>query len=268
MRATNTFQALCLGALLGLTGCVSVHHDHEADRYEPDYAYDDDYDPPAYGPRYRQYGVEHVYDVNLGVYTVVGYPHTYWSDGWYWRHAHGYWERCARPSGGRWSRADWAYVPHRLRPRYGDWPGSGQERWDRRDERGYERRERAEERHDRRNERVDARNDERDERWHDRFDSKQQRHDQRNERAEQQRDERYERKAERHELGDGRHDGRDERWQARQEKKEQQHDRREPRAEQQHDQRAQQQAERHERKAERRDDRRDARDYAQERGGE
>ena len=27
MRATNTFQALCLGATLGLTGCVSVQHD-------------------------------------------------------------------------------------------------------------------------------------------------------------------------------------------------------------------------------------------------
>ena len=31
MRATNTFRALCLGAALGLTGCVTVHHDRGYD---------------------------------------------------------------------------------------------------------------------------------------------------------------------------------------------------------------------------------------------
>ena len=52
MRATN-FRALCvsaaLGAALGLTGCVSVHHDRGYDQGRYDGDYYDDYD---YGHEY------------------------------------------------------------------------------------------------------------------------------------------------------------------------------------------------------------------------
>ena len=224
MRAANTFQALCLGALLGLTGCVTVHHDH-------DYGYDDEYDRPMYGPRYVHYGVEHIYDVNLGVYTVVGYPDTYWHDGWYWHHAHGYWERCGRPYGGHWDRADWEYVPQRLRPRYGDDRG---ERW--------------------------KRADRRDQNWHARFERDEARRDRHEESADFRHDQRNERQAERHVLGDGRHDRRDERWQGQEARAEQRHDRLDERQDLKHDRRSAQQLERHEQRTGRRDERRERRE--------
>ena len=234
MRATNTFQALGLGALLGLTGCISVHHD-----------YDGDYAPPVYGERYGDDGVQRVYDVNLGVYTVVGYPDTYWHDGWYWRHAHGYWERCARPRG-HWSRADWDYVPYRLRPRYGDYPG---DRWDRR-----------EERHDRHFDRRQERADRRDQNWHDRSERVETRRDRHEENADLRHDQHNERQADRHVVGDGRHDRRDERWQEHEARAEQRHDQRDERQELKRDRRSAQQLGRHEQRTERRDERRDRRE--------
>jgi hypothetical protein len=124
MRRIHTFHALCVGALFGLSGCVSVHHDHDRGRYERAPAYERSHGPPphapAHGYRQHRHGVDHVFDGRLGVYTVVGQPHTYWHDGGYWRHSQGYWERGARPRGGHWSRADWKHVPKQLRPRYAE----------------------------------------------------------------------------------------------------------------------------------------------------
>jgi len=224
MRATNTFQALCLGATLGLTGCVTVY-DHGDRGYGP---------PPharAYGYDREDDDVEYAYDNHLDVYTVVGFPELWFSDGWYYRHTRGYWERCDRPRDGHWGRADWAYVPPRLRPRYGDYHGGGHDGWDRRDTRRDEHHERVDARREQRDERTDWRHDRRDERqaehhervdarrearddradWrHDRHDAKQAdhhervdaRHEQRRERADARHDERAEREQQRHERRD------------------------------------------------------------------
>src|SRR5512145_2215408 len=106
MRATNTVRALCLGATLGLTRGISVQHDR------PDYGGYESYDS------YDRYEVHHVYDAPVGVYVLSGHPHHYYHGGWYYRHVHGYWERCARPRGGHWSRVDYHRVPQRLHARY------------------------------------------------------------------------------------------------------------------------------------------------------
>jgi hypothetical protein len=252
MRAANTFRALCLGALLGLTGCVTVHHDR-------DYGYEDDseYERPPHGPRWVHYGLEHVYDVNVGVYTVVGHPHVYFHDGWYWRHTHGYWERCSRPYGGRWHRSQWSHVPPRLRPRYGGHHGDrDHDRWDRRDERH----ERREARHDERFERREDAHDRRDERWHERQGHSARRAERRDERADLRHDQRQERRAERHELGDGRHDRRDERWHDQNARTEQRRDQREAHQEQRRAERFEQRAERHHQRSERREERREHRE--------
>jgi len=265
MRATNTFRALCLGALLGLSGCMTVHHDHEYGRYD---GYEDDYGPPAYGPRYHHYGVDHLYNVQLGVYTVVGYPHTYWHDGSYWRHSNGYWERCARPRGGHWSRADWQHVPHRLRPRYGDSRGDHHDRWDRRDVRKHERNEHAEQRRERNEHAVQPRV-QREENRQDRHARTEPRHDPLDARKELKHDQESERKAQRHELGEGRHDRRDAGWQVRHERAEQRHDPLDARKDLKRDQHK---VERHERKNERRQEQHENRDahdrYAREQGSE
>jgi len=244
MRATTTFQALCLGATLGLTGCISVHHDHEADRYERygDYDYGPPPHAPAHGYRHHHYGADHIYDVHLGVYTVVGHPDIWFRDGFYYRQRGGYWERCNRLRGGHWGRADWAYVPERLRgrgPRHGDWDHRDrkEERWADRQERKEDRHERVDDRRREHDERVEQRHDERDERRVERHDRKDDKREVRDERQDWRQDERAERKVERHERVDSRHEQRDER------------------AEQRRDERAERKAERHERKDDKREDR-------------
>jgi hypothetical protein len=70
--------------------------------------------------------VNTVYQAPLGVYLVVGYPDYYFLDGWYYRHVHGYWERCTKIDG-RWARAETRVVPGRLQARYaGQGPGKVQ----------------------------------------------------------------------------------------------------------------------------------------------
>jgi hypothetical protein len=239
MRATTTFRALCLGATLGLTACVSVHHDRDYDRHEPYGNYDDDYDygPAPHGPRYSHGGFDHVWYPSLGVYTVIGFPSVYWHDGWYWRHAHGYWERCGNPRGRHWSRVGWDHVPHRFRGRDGHHYGGGhdrgdrrEERWEHRDDRRDDRHERAEDRRDRRNERWEERHDRRDDRREEHHERADERRDDRHRRVEQRRDrheqrvdaqhaQRVERKTERHERVEQRHEARDERQEQRREER-------------------------------------------------
>jgi hypothetical protein len=200
MRATN-FRTLCvsaaLGAALGLTGCVSVHHDrgHDRggyDRYDDDYG--DDYGHPPHGHRWRYGGFDHAWDPRWGVYTVIGFPQVHFHDGWYWRHSHGgYWERCARPHGGHWSRIGWDHVPNRLRPRYGDHRRDDrrqrvEQRRDQRDERHEDRQERRAERRGEKQERVEASRENRAERR----EAKQERRDARQERRAERREEKRE----------------------------------------------------------------------------
>ncbi len=258
MRATNTFQALCLGATLGLTGCVTVYDDGDRGYgpapHAPAYGYDRDYDDD----------VEYVYDNQLDVYTVVGVPELWFSDGWYYRHSRGYWERCNRPRGGHWGRADWAYVPPRLRPRYGDDHGGGHDRdgWDRRDAR-----------RDEHPERVDWRREQRDERTDQRHDRKDARRDEHHERVDARRDDHHERVDARREARDERADWRHDRHDAKQadhhERVDAHREARDERADQRHDRHDAKQAERHERvdarhdeRAERKQQRHEKRDYA------
>jgi hypothetical protein len=108
MRLSRTLLALGAGALLGSAGCAVVHdYPHHG---PPPHA-------PAHGYRHRVGDVSHVYEAPLGVYLVVGYPDHYFLDGWYYRHVHGYWERC-REVDGRWARAEARVVPGRLHARY------------------------------------------------------------------------------------------------------------------------------------------------------
>jgi hypothetical protein len=255
MRATTTFRALCLGATLGLTACVSVHHDRDYDRHEPYGNYDDgdDYGAAPYGPRYSHGGFDHVWYPSLGVYTVIGFPSVYWHDGWYWRHAHGYWERCASARGRHWSRVDWGHVPHRFRGRHAD---RRDERWDRREDRWDHRDERRDDRHDRRDdrredrhERAEDRRDPRDERRDDRHERVEQRHDERQERVEAKRERREDRRDDRSERVEARHEQRGERKDARHERVEQRH---EARGERRDERKEQHDEKREERLAERR----------------
>jgi hypothetical protein len=225
MRATNTFRALCLGAALGLTGCITVPRDRDYGRPDRSSDYEaDDYGPPPYRPRYDHGGFDHVWYPALGVYTVVGFPAVYWHDGWYWRHHHGGWERCASPRGRHWSRVHWDHVPHRFRGRHADrredrWASRDEkreERWGRREERREDRHERAELRRDHREERADRRHARREERGEDRSERAEQRRDGRSQRVEA----RHERRDERRDQRDLRRAEREERRQARAEKRE------------------------------------------------
>jgi hypothetical protein len=209
MRATNTFRALCLGATLGLTGCISVHHDR-----------------PDYGGRYEsydsydRYDVRHVYDAPVGVYVVSGLPHHYYHDGWYYRHTHGYWERCARPRGGHWSRVDHHYVPQRLHARYG---GGGHGRHDRGDPRDWRRNDRDDHR--------DWKREQKQERKEDRWQRAEQRRDQRDDRREQKQEQRVERRQDRHERVEQRRDAKQERRAEKQERREERRDEKQERRE-------------------------------------
>ena len=172
MRATNAFRALCLGAVLGLTGCISAQHDHaDQDRY----GHYEDYD---------RYDVHHVYDAPIGVYVLAGHPHHYSHGGWYYRHVHGYWERCARLRGGHWSRVDHHYVPQRLHARYegGHHGWKRDERDTRRDWRREQKHERKEQRWERAEERRDRRDDQRDWKREGQAERREQKHERREER--------------------------------------------------------------------------------------
>lgn len=113
MRLSRTLLAFGSSAVLGLAGCFTVlPEDHHGG--PPPHA-------PAHGYRQRFGDVSHVYEAPLGVFLVLGYPHTYFLDGWYYRHINGYWERCPRLDG-RWARAESRHVPGRLVARYAGSP--------------------------------------------------------------------------------------------------------------------------------------------------
>jgi len=244
MRATNTLQALGLVAALGLTGCVTVH--------ESDGGYGSPPLEPAYGGGYYEQDVRYVYDAPIGVYVVSGYRDHYFHDGWYYRHTHGYWERCRGLRGGHWARVDHHYVPQRLYGRYyGGHPGKS---W----------------KHDARDEHRDWKREQREERKEDRWERAEDRRDDRDDHRDWKREQRVERKDDRHERVEQRHDSRDQRvdqrHEQRVERKQDRHervaDRRQDhgqRVDQRHEQRAERKLERHEKRDERREDKQDRR---------
>ena len=234
MRATNTFRALCLGATLGLTGCVGVVHDRPVyGGYEP-------YDGGGYdGDSYDRYEVHHVYDAPIGVYVLPAYPNYYYTGGWYYRHVGNYWERCDRPRGGHWSRIDDHYVPHRLYARYHG--GGNQRGWDRDDHRDWKRAQREERKEDRW------------ERKEDRRDDRDQHRDWKRAQQEQRKEDRWERKEDRRDDRDQHRD-----WKRAQH--EERKDDRAQRAEQQHQERFERKQDKRERAEQRRDDKQERRD--------
>lgn len=194
MRAAHAFRALGLGAALALSGCVAVHESVPRDAYA---------DAAPYGPTWSHDGVQQVWDGGLGAYTVAGLPQVYWTDGWYWRDARGYWERGRTPHG-RWSRVDGSHVPARLHARSEPRPEPARDvRWDRRgDEDRDPRYERSGFRRDLRDERetqresppqrAEARHEEHQERVAERREERQEHADARRERREQRRQDRDE----------------------------------------------------------------------------
>lgn len=95
--------------LLALAGCIHVHeheYEHEA-RNEggpPPWA-------PAHGYRHKQPGPELVFDPQIGVYVVVGFPDVYFYDDHYFRVVSSRWERCRDWEKARWKTVDVAVVP-------------------------------------------------------------------------------------------------------------------------------------------------------------
>lgn len=78
-------RATCIAAALGVTGCA----------VQPGYYSGNGYGPPphapAHGYRYKYQERNLVYDRNLGVYLVSGYPGYYFLDNSYYRHGNDGW---------------------------------------------------------------------------------------------------------------------------------------------------------------------------------
>lgn len=222
MRAQSMLLPIALTALVGGVGCVSS------------YAGDYGYDRPIYGSAYDYGDYQHVYNAGLGVYTVVGYPNVYFHDGWYWRHYHGHWQRCARPYGGTWSHIAPHYVPRRLHSHYGGHQGNRghHDRVDRRHDRRDWRHDRQDRRHEARHDRRDARRDHRDEHREARHERRDHRQEARHERRDHRQDVRQDRRDQRHEV---RHERRDARREHRADHRAQKHERREERKQQRHE---------------------------------
>jgi len=109
--------ATLLASVLALAGCVHVHeHDHH---YEsrggyggpPPHA-------PAHGYRHHHHDLDLRYDVMLGVYVVVGYPHVYFHDGLYFRRVGSNWESCRSWKKANWRTVEVEVVPVKLAKHY------------------------------------------------------------------------------------------------------------------------------------------------------
>ena len=103
-----------LAAALLALGCVYVqeHDAHpEPKGGPPPWA-------PAHGYRQKHPGPELVWNADIGVYVVVGFPHIYFEDGHYFRRMHSHWERCRDFEKARWQEIDVAEVPTPLAAHY------------------------------------------------------------------------------------------------------------------------------------------------------
>ena len=108
----RTLIATVAAGLLALAGCVHVDQLHRAARRgPPPHA-------PAHGYRHHQQAVDLRYDVQLGVYVVIGHPNHFFSDGHYFRRVDSRWERCGSWKKGHWKAVDVAVVPVPLARHY------------------------------------------------------------------------------------------------------------------------------------------------------
>ena len=116
----RNISAIVAGAALGamLGGCV-YHHQHRPPDEQaearkggpPPWA-------PAHGYRHKhQGGVDLVFDSDLEVYVVVGYPGHYFHRDRYYRHVDGHW-RIGLSINGLWSRVRLEAVPTGIRHRH------------------------------------------------------------------------------------------------------------------------------------------------------
>jgi hypothetical protein len=84
-------QIFIIGAMLSLTGCLVVPVQSDAGYRAYDEGYESLSYAPANGHRYNHQGHEVVYDSNLGVYQVSGYPDYYLYDDNYYRRERDHW---------------------------------------------------------------------------------------------------------------------------------------------------------------------------------
>jgi hypothetical protein len=109
----QSLAATFAAGLLVLAGCVHVEHNekHEARRGPPPHA-------PAHGYRHHQKAVDLRFDVQLGVYVVIGHPNHFYSDGHYFRRVGPRWERCGSWKKGNWKVVEVDVVPVQLARHY------------------------------------------------------------------------------------------------------------------------------------------------------
>jgi hypothetical protein len=103
----HPLAATLVAVTFALSGCVHHHNHHGDTGGPPPWA-------PAHGHRakhHHHHGVDMTWDVDLGVYVVVGFPHIYFHDGHYLRFAGGHWERCSDFRKGGWKSVKVAKVP-------------------------------------------------------------------------------------------------------------------------------------------------------------
>lgn len=101
-----------LAALAGATLSGCHYRSHEPRTGPPPWA-------PAHGYRRKHHsGVDLVYDSGLGVYVVVGWPHHYFFDDYFYRYSRGHWEK-SREIDRHWYRSEPDRVPPGLRRRRG-----------------------------------------------------------------------------------------------------------------------------------------------------
>ena len=93
---TVMLTAVLIGALVGLGGCVTHHHQrassgaHVHGNGPPPHA-------PAHGHRYRHHdGIDLVYDAKIGVYAVVDHTHHFHDGQNYFRWIDGRWMMSVR----------------------------------------------------------------------------------------------------------------------------------------------------------------------------
>lgn len=97
MRHRTSYATPAILATLMLMGAGCVHPHHHPQNSSPRVVRNHESGPPAHAPAHgyrkahRSHGVELVFDVALGTYIVVGYPHHYFHGNRFYKRMGGDW---------------------------------------------------------------------------------------------------------------------------------------------------------------------------------
>jgi hypothetical protein len=104
-----TLGAFVVGSTPALSACVSVS-EHG---YYDDYPYPPAHPPGGYWYDYYRGYPDLYFDSWLGLYSIHGYPHHYFHDGYFYRWHSGHWSR-SRNWGRGWEDCEARHLPHPL----------------------------------------------------------------------------------------------------------------------------------------------------------